>query len=116
MRMQTGAATFLFIFLVCVRAASAGQLSDRQRIEKFANDFVAAVQSKDIAKVMMLLHPADRVCVNAKSRSFFDYVVTQQMTDFPKGTYDKLTVTPEAPKSKPMIWGFVPEKDFPYPV
>jgi hypothetical protein len=38
------------------------------------------------------------------------------MTDFPRGKYDKLTVTPEAPKSKPMIWGFVPEKDFPYPV
>ena len=116
MRMLTVAATLLFIFVISACVSSAGQLSDRQRIEIFANDYVAAVQSKDIAKVMALLHPADRACVNAKSRSFFDYVVTQQMTDFPKGKYDKLTVTPEAPKSKPMIWGFVPEKDFPYPV
>jgi hypothetical protein len=114
MRMQAFAATVFFVFLVSECVASGGQLSDRQRVEKFANVYIAAVQSKDNAKVMALLHPADRACVNAKSRSFFDYVVAQQMTDFPTGKYDKLTITPEAPKSKPMIWGFVPEKDFPY--
>jgi hypothetical protein len=116
MRVQAVAATIFFIFLMSAYASSADRLSDRQRIERFANDYVAAVQSKNNAKVFALLHPADRSCVNAKSRSFFDYVATQQMTDFPSGKYDKLTVTPEAPKSKPMIWGFVPEKDFPYPV
>jgi hypothetical protein len=116
MKIQTVAATVFFLFLVSDCVASAGQLSDRQRIERFANDYVAAVQSKDVSKVMALLHPADRACVNAKSRSYFEYIATQQMTDFPRGKYDKLTVTPEAPKSKPLIWGFVPEKDFPYPV
>jgi hypothetical protein len=102
--------------LIAGRISSADKLSDRQRLDKFASDYVAAVQSKDTAKVMILLHPTDRKCVSAKTRPFFDYVVTQQMSGFPTGKYDKLTVTPVAPSGKPMIWGFVPEKEFPYPV
>lgn len=116
MKMQTVAASFCFLFLVSACVSSANQLSDRQRVERFANDYVAAVQSKDTAKVMALLHPADRACVNAKSRSYFEYIATQQMSDFPKGKYDKLSITAVEPKTKPMIWAFVPEKDFPYPV
>jgi hypothetical protein len=116
MRMQTMAAAGLFVFLVSGCASSAGQLSDRQRVEKFANDYVAALQSKDKAKFIALLHPADRACLNAKSQSYFDYIMAQQMADFPSGKYDKLSVTPLTAKDKPMIWGFVPEKDFPYPV
>jgi len=116
MRVRILAAAVFFAAFVWVTVASAEQLSDRQRIERFTNYYVGAVQSKDVAKVMALLHPADRACVNAKSRSYFEYIATQQMSDFPGGKYDKLSVTPETPKSKPMIWGFVPEKDFPYPV
>jgi hypothetical protein len=114
MQILAGIGSCAFLFSACV--ASAGQLSDRQRLEQFANAYVAAVQSKNTGKVMTLLHPTDRACVNARSRSFFDYIVTQQMTDFPSGKYDRLSVTPLTSKDKPMIWGFVPEKDFPYPV
>jgi hypothetical protein len=112
--------TFAAIAFVVIAAAgcasSANQLSDRQRVEKFATDYVAAVQSKDTARVMALLHPTDRACVNPKSQAHFDYIVAQQRAGFPSGKYDKLTVSPITPKTKPMIWGFVPEKDFPYPV
>jgi hypothetical protein len=114
MQVLAGVGCFVFLFSGCVSFAD--QLSDRQRIGQFANDYVAAAQSKDHAKVMALLHPTDRACVNANSRAYFDYIVTQQMTDFPTGKYDNVSVTPVSLKTKPIIWGFVPEKEFPYPV
>jgi hypothetical protein len=116
MTMRTVAVIGLFVLLVSVSMVSADQLSKRQLLDKFASDYVAAVQSGDHARVMALLHPDDRQCVNAKSRVFFDYLVTQQMSGFPKGKYDKVTLTPVSPKTKPIIWTFVPAKDFPYPV
>jgi hypothetical protein len=116
MTLRTLALIVFLVLIVSGGVSSADQLSQRQLLDKFANDYVAAIQSGDHARVMALFHPGDRACVNAKSRAYFDYIVTQQMSGFPKGKYDKVSVTPISPKMKPIIWTFVPEKDFPYPV
>jgi hypothetical protein len=96
--------------------ASADSASVKALQVKFAKDYVSAMQTKDRAAAMKLLHPTLRACVTSRTRPFFDYIVTQQMDGFPSGPYSKLNIGPVKPKSEPSLWNFVPAKSFPYPV
>lgn len=101
---------------ICVTAAFADSASVREQQIKMVRGYVAALQSKDKAKIMSFFHPAVRACITAKNRAFFDYLVAQQLDGMPTGKYSRLTITPVLPKSSPSVWAFVPAKGFPYPV
>jgi hypothetical protein len=96
--------------------ASADAISVKAQQVNFVKDYLSAMQSKDRAAAMKLLHPALRACVTTRTRPFFDSVVTQQMDGFPSGPYSQLHISPVKPKSDPSLWNFVPAKSFPYPV
>lgn len=96
--------------------ASADAVPVKAQQAKFVKDYVAAMQTKDRAAAMSLLHPTLRACVTTGTRPFFDSIVTQQMDGFPSGPYSHLHISPVKPKSDPSLWNFVPAKSFPYPV
>ena len=96
--------------------ASADAISIKAKQVDFVKSYVSAMQTKDRVAALKLLHPTLRACVTNRTRPFFDYLVTQQMTGFPSGAYAKLTIGPVKPKSEPSLWNFVPAKSFPYPV
>ena|GEM_PF-4450856 len=75
---------------------------------KFVHAYVAARQSKDASRIANLFHPNVRACINDHNRPFFDFVVSQEIRNVPKGGYSKLTITPVAAKSSPLIWAFFP--------
>ena len=104
-------------FLITTSSAPHADSNDvKSQQTAFARSFVAAVQSKNRAAVLGLLHPALRACMAGADRSFFDTIVTQQMDGFPTTGYTNLTMTPVAPTKPPSLWAFVPEKSFPYPI
>jgi len=96
--------------------ASADSVSVKAQQVNFVKDYLSAMQSKNRAAAMNLLHPALRACVTSQTRPFFDSIVTQQMDGFPSGPYSHLHISPVKPKSDPSLWNFVPAKSFPYPV
>ncbi|HEY5094311.1 MAG TPA: hypothetical protein VII69_04235 [Candidatus Eremiobacteraceae bacterium] len=95
-------------------SADAGAVKAQQ--VKFVKDYLSAMQTKNRAAAMKLLHPTLRACVTSRTRPFFDYLVTQQMDGFPSGSYSNLDIGPVKPKSEPSLWNYVPAKSFPYPV
>jgi hypothetical protein len=101
--------------LACCAASAAGP-SVRDGQIALANGYVAALHSKDHARVMSFFHPSVRACINDKTRSFYDYIVAQQLQGMPTSDYTKITITKVGPKNAPIIWAFVPAKGFPYPV
>jgi hypothetical protein len=101
--------------LACCAAADPGR-SVRDEQIAFARGYVAALHSKDKARVMSFFHPSVRACLNDKTRSFYDYIVAQQLEGMPSSDYTKITITKVGPKNAPIIWAFVPAKGFPYPV
>lgn len=102
--------------LIVPAIVGADSASVREEQVKFTRGYVAALQSNDPGAVLKFMHPSVRACMNDKNRAFFDFVVAQQLKGFPHGNYSHLTITPVKPKSEPMLWSFVPEKEFPYPV
>jgi hypothetical protein len=104
------------LFLLLRAASFADTASVREQQVKMVRGYVAALHSKDKAKIIAFFHPSVRACINDKNRSFLDYIVAQQLDGFPSGNYSKLTITPVLPKSAPTVWTFVPAKGFPYPV
>jgi hypothetical protein len=101
--------------LACCAASAPGP-SVRDEQIAFAKGYVAALHSKDDARVMSFFHPSVRACINDKTRSFYDYIVAQQLEGIPSGGYTKITITKVGPKYSPIIWAFVPAIGFPYPV
>jgi len=110
--------TILVLLLVIAtgghaRAESAPP-SERQVV--FVKAYVAAMQSKNSAAVMKLLHRTVRACVNDKTRAFYKSILSQQFEFFPSWKYKRILVTPVGAKSSLILWSYVPEKSFPYPV
>jgi hypothetical protein len=104
-----------FLALLAGSTSSASSASVRDQQIKVAREYVAALQSKDKAKVMEFFHPSVRACVNDRTRPFFDSIVAQQLQGMPGGKPTSITVTPVTHKNSPTLWVFLPAKDFPYP-
>lgn len=106
--------------LGCKSSPAPAVVSDPARVRDaqvdFVHVYVAARQSKDASRIANLFHPNVRACINDRNRPFFDFVVSQEIHNVPKGDYTKLTITPVAPRGSPLIWAFFPAKGFPYAV
>jgi hypothetical protein len=113
-RSVTVAACSLALLACCAASTPAPSLRDQQ--VKLARGYVAALHSKEKARIEDFFHPAVRACINDKTRSFYDYIVAQQLQGMPSSDYSKITITKVGPKNTPIIWAFVPAKGFPYPV
>ena len=116
MKLTVLSLAFLCAAAAISSAAFSAPASERDAQTAFVRSYVAALQSKDVAGTLGLMHPANRACMNASNRAFFDQIVEQQITGFPKGRYSNLTIARVAPKSEPTLWAFLPSASFPYPV
>jgi hypothetical protein len=70
-------------------AVSSGQSS---AAESFADEFVAAVNSRNAERRIELIHPLTRACINPSTQPYFDWIFTRQ-SRLAIGTY-KVTATP----------------------
>ena len=101
--------------LACCAASGQGPLVRDEQVV-LAKGFVAALHSKDYARVMSFFHPSVRACIDAKTRGFYNSIVAQQLQGMPSSDYTKITITKLGPKYQPIIWAFIPAKGFPFPV
>jgi len=114
---QTCAVLMLF-FLQAPVLNSIAQSSNEEELQNaLAKSYVASKQTKDTAKLIALLHPKVRACMNEANRPFFDGILTQYLKTFPSGKILKITITPVASNNIPFLQAlFPPAEMFPYPV
>jgi len=79
---------------------------------KLATAWVAAVQSKDPARLRALMHPRVLACRNSANSAYFDYLLSNELRDIPGSDYN---ITELMLEGEPLATG-LPEKMFSYPV
>jgi len=107
----------LIVFLLANGLNSAAQSANEEELQNtLAKSYVAAKQTKDTARLIALLHPKVRACMNDANRPFFDAILTQDLKTFPSGKILKITITPVASNNVPFLQAmFPPAEMFPYP-
>ncbi len=95
-------------------ASSALAASDDDAIQNtFVKPWVEALRSNDKARIVSLVHPAVRACMNDPStKDFWDYTLYHQVHAAPPGAY---RITKLGPMQGPAPT-FLPEEDVAYPV
>ena len=78
----------------------------------FVSGWIAAINSKDAARLQRFLHPQVQACINGATREFFDYVLSREAGYAPIGKY---SVTKLAAVTGPPM-ELLPADRFPYPV
>src|SRR5450759_3594227 len=75
-------AAFIGIFALILAAphAVSAQSADTEQ-QQFADAWMAAVKSQDVAKVKALFHPATLACINDSNRDFFDSNFKEELWD-----------------------------------
>ena len=106
----------LSLFFAARLSAQSAPTSDKEFQTALATSYVAAKQSKDTAKLLALLHPKVRACLNGTNRDYFEMLFTRDLSSFPHGKILRISVTPVAADAFPMVQNVFPAEMFPYPV
>jgi hypothetical protein len=101
------------LILAAPRTASA-QSADREQ-QQFADAWMAAVKSQDVAKVKALFHPATLACINDATRDFFDSNFKEELWDG-TGLGTSYHIESVSPLPRPAPMGAFAEEGFAYPV
>ena len=121
MNLKSSHTSLAFALVGCLVFASginsqSAAATDKDLQTALATSYVAAKQSKDTAKLLALLHPKVRACMNNANRDYFNYLLMQDLDSFPHGKILKISVVPVAKDALPMVQNFFPAEMFPYPV
>lgn len=81
--------------------------------DTFVPGYVAALRSKDIARIRTFLHPQVRACMNENTAQFFDFLSRSEADDDVQGDY---RVTQIAPVNGPAPLLGLPPEGFAYPI
>jgi ribosomal protein L7/L12 len=105
---------FMFALAGCQKSANArpSGASLETTPQQFAQAYVGAVQTKNVARVKALLHPQVLACINDANREYFDYLINQEIENSSNGDY-KVTITKLTNNFPPLG---VPADMFRYPV
>jgi hypothetical protein len=107
-----GLLTALHVF--AIPAPATAQRVD-QAEQAFAYAYIAAIKSRDPAKVKALFHPAVIACINDDNRDYFEFVVLDELS-FGAKLGANYEIESFKPLSAPPPNGFLPEYGFSYPV
>jgi hypothetical protein len=109
-------AAFISIFVLILAAPQAvsAQPADIEQ-QQFAEAWMAAVKSQDVAKVKALFHPATLACINDSNRDFFDFIFKEELWDG-TGLGTSYHIESASPLPRPAPMGAFSEEGFAYPV
>jgi hypothetical protein len=109
-------AAFISIFVLILAAphAVSAQPADREQ-QQFADTWMEAVKSQDVAKVKALFHPATLACINDSNRDFFDSNFKEELWDG-TGLGTSYHIESVSPLPRPAPMGAFAEEGFAYPV
>jgi len=111
--LQAGIIGIFALILAAPHVVSARSADTEQ--QQFADAWMAAVKSQDVAKVKALFHPATLACINDSNRDFFDSNFKEELWDGTGlGTSYQIESVNPLPRPAPM--GAFPEEGFAYPV
>lgn len=91
--------------LLCI-----AQATDSGRPETFAKEFVDAVNSKSTEHRLSLLHPKSRVCINAQTQPYYDWIFSHQLRHTIPATAYKIATEPLSGEQTPASDG---KSDYP---
>lgn len=80
---------------------SSAQVTEPDRPEAFAKEFVDAVNSKNTERRLALLHPKSRACINAQTQAYYDWMFSRQSKHVIPAAY-KITTNP-VPSDTPLM-------------
>jgi hypothetical protein len=110
---QAALITVFALILVGPHAASAQSADPAQ--QQFADAWMAAIKSQDVAKLKALFHPATLACINNSNRDFFDFNFKDELRNGAwLGTSYQIESIHSLSRPPPM--GGFPEDGFAYPV
>jgi hypothetical protein len=104
----------IFVFMLAAPYAASAQSADREQ-QQFADAWMAAIKSQDVAKVKALFHPATLACIDDSNRDFFDSNFKEELWDG-TGLSTSYHIESVNPLPRPAPMGAFPEEGFAYPV